>query len=44
MTPTLDAALRQLGVIPRAEPKPPAHDWRVSVGWKPTYPGEQPPF
>jgi hypothetical protein len=43
MTPTLEAALRQLGVIP-AQPKPPAPDWRVSVGWKPSFPGEQPPF
>lgn len=42
MTPALDYALRMIGVIepPRKpEPRPPA-----VVAWKPTTPGEQPPF
>lgn len=41
MTP-FEAELARLGVIPKPEPKQPRPP--VSVGWRPAYPGEEPPF
>lgn len=36
----LDAALAQIGVVSPAKPPRP----EPQAGWKPTHPGEQPPF
>lgn len=40
LPPALEAGLRELGVAPAPKAKPPA----PSQAWKPTYPGEEPPF
>lgn len=43
---TLEQELALLGVIPKTKPKEdkPAPVERVFGGWKPSYPGEDPPF
>jgi hypothetical protein len=46
MTPALAAALRDLGVIPAPVPPAPKPNLppRTWGGWRPQYPGEEPPW
>jgi hypothetical protein len=40
----IEAQLDALGVRRVEEPCKPANPWKDYVAWKPTHPGEEPPF
>lgn len=45
LPPHIEAELKELGVFtPPPEPRKPDNPWKDYVAWKPSFPGEEPPF